>query len=71
MYHVAYEHRFVIAVVKNYILFQEENVTVTKDFRRVENAYQMEAEVCIHHRKRNNHAPSHSEFVSLVFSPQN
>ncbi|XP_037750284.1 interleukin-1 receptor-associated kinase 1-binding protein 1 [Chelonia mydas] len=26
---------------------QEENVTVTKDFRRVENAYQMEAEVCI------------------------
>ncbi|XP_006874626.1 PREDICTED: interleukin-1 receptor-associated kinase 1-binding protein 1 [Chrysochloris asiatica] len=26
---------------------QEENVTVTKDFRRVENAYHMEAEVCI------------------------
>ncbi|XP_047589815.1 interleukin-1 receptor-associated kinase 1-binding protein 1 isoform X1 [Lutra lutra] len=26
---------------------QAENVTVTKDFRRVENAYHMEAEVCI------------------------
>uniref|UniRef100_A0A2K6TST2 Interleukin-1 receptor-associated kinase 1-binding protein 1 n=1 Tax=Saimiri boliviensis boliviensis TaxID=39432 RepID=A0A2K6TST2_SAIBB len=28
-------------------LFQAENITVTKDFRRVENAYHMEAEVCI------------------------
>uniref|UniRef100_A0A8C8SLD7 Interleukin 1 receptor associated kinase 1 binding protein 1 n=1 Tax=Pelusios castaneus TaxID=367368 RepID=A0A8C8SLD7_9SAUR len=26
---------------------QEENMTVTKDFNRVDNAYQMEAEVCI------------------------
>ncbi|XP_072355927.1 interleukin-1 receptor-associated kinase 1-binding protein 1 homolog isoform X1 [Scyliorhinus torazame] len=26
---------------------QEDSVTVTKDFRRVENAYQMEAEVCV------------------------
>ncbi|XP_037699522.1 interleukin-1 receptor-associated kinase 1-binding protein 1 isoform X2 [Choloepus didactylus] len=26
---------------------QSENITVTKDFRRVENAYHMEAEVCI------------------------
>ena len=29
-----------------YFLFQAENVTVTKDIRRVENAYHMEAEVC-------------------------
>ena len=31
-----------------YFLFQSENVTVTKDFKRVENAYHMEAEVCIY-----------------------
>lgn len=29
-----------------YFVFQTENVTVTKDIRRVENAYHMEAEVC-------------------------
>lgn len=29
-----------------YFLFQAENVSVTKDIRRVENAYHMEAEVC-------------------------
>lgn len=28
------------------VLFQAENITTTKDFRRVENAYHMEAEVC-------------------------
>uniref|UniRef100_A0A2K6FHT4 Interleukin-1 receptor-associated kinase 1-binding protein 1 n=1 Tax=Propithecus coquereli TaxID=379532 RepID=A0A2K6FHT4_PROCO len=41
-------HRFVQhihAVYSNCTL--AENVTVTKDFRRVENAYHMEAEVCI------------------------
>lgn len=30
---------------------QAENVTVTKDFRRVENAYHMEAEVCTYLNK--------------------
>jgi hypothetical protein len=35
-----------LAIIPLYCLFQAENVTVTKDFRRVENAYHMEAEVC-------------------------
>ncbi|XP_069743534.1 interleukin-1 receptor-associated kinase 1-binding protein 1 homolog isoform X4 [Narcine bancroftii] len=26
---------------------KENNITVTKDFRRIENGYQMEAEICV------------------------
>ncbi|XP_034504170.1 interleukin-1 receptor-associated kinase 1-binding protein 1 [Ailuropoda melanoleuca] len=36
-----------LVIILLYFLLQAENVTVTKDFRRVENAYHMEAEVCI------------------------
>lgn len=47
------------------ILFQEENMTVTEDFSRLENTYQMEAEVRIQPKKTKNVARTKENLQTL------